>query len=231
MHKLKCLAPGWVYSLADYRQIFDLSDADLARRILDFPGGISSFNAEMFQAQRTVVSGDTAYDLSQDEMRAYQAAVVEQNIAHLEAHRDALVESTQAGLDEIVALWQRTADTFLQDYAAGLAAGRYQYMTLPDLPVETHRFELALCSDALFHTETTKGYSAQTLIDALLRVAHEVRVFPLLTESGQMSEEIGPVMLQCQQNNFGIEVREVTYQQRKGGNAMLRIWAKECAVE
>lgn len=88
------------------------------------------------------------------------------------------------------------------------------------MPFADHQFDLALCSDN----------SSVALIDELCRVATEVRVFPLLDEQGKLAETLGLAMVDLQQKNFGLEIRQVSYHQLKGSNAMLRIWAKECSV-
>ncbi len=224
-------APGWVYSLADYQQMFDLNDADFNKTILDYPGGISSFNAQMHDMNKRVVSGDQLYQLTPPQMDQAVDQIYEANETHLRAHLENLKQQDEASIQNILNTWQQSKNAFLKDYAAGRHEQRYLLMTLPTLPFEFHEFQLALCSDLLFHTQAREGYTPQHLIAELCRVAEEVRVFPLLDEAGQTSDALGPVMLNLQQQNFGVEVREVAYEQHAGGNAMLRVWAKECVVE
>lgn len=225
------ITPTWIFSLADYCQMFDLTNEDLTRPILDYPGGISSFNAEMHLSGHRVLSGDQHYTLSASEMQQYAENIYQRTVKHLRQHVDRLKRSDEEAIANIVTAWQKSKEQFLADYPVGKKEGRYQSMQLPHLPFNNHDFVLALCSDFLFHTQARKNYTPEQLITELCRVANEVRVFPLLTESGVMAEALGPVMLTLQQQNFGVEVREVSYEQQKGGNAMLRIWAKECVVE
>ena len=224
------LLPGWVYCLHDYRQMFDLSDADLERSILDFPGGVASFNAEMHKAGRKVISGDSAYALSPMEMQAHAEEVYSEDKAHLLAHLNGLRDESESSVQTILTSWEQSEKEFLADYSIGKQQGRYIFMELPELPLVEHQFNMALCSDLIFHTQAGDIIPPQELITELCRVAEEVRVFPLLNEEGEMSEALGPVMLTLQENNFGVEVREVSYKKIKGGNAMLRIWANECMV-
>ncbi|OJY02973.1 MAG: hypothetical protein BGO90_02450 [Legionella sp. 40-6] len=64
----------------------------------------------------------------------------------------------------------------------------------------------------------------------MARVAREVRIFPLIDKEGQTSELLGPVLLQLQKEQFGVEVREIDYHLHQAENAMLRIWAQKCDV-
>lgn len=224
------LIPGWVYDLADYRQIFDLSEADMGKQILDFPGGISSFNAEMCEARHFVVSGDPNYGLDFDAMSDVAEDMLEQNEKDLREHLDRLKFKDEAHLQAIFQNWRKNKDKFLADYSNGLREHRYQAMHLPKLPFKNFQFELALCSDLLFHAHARGGLTPQELMAELSRVALEVRIFPLLDEKNKMPQSIGPLLLEYQQLDFGIEVREVPYEIKQGGNAMLRIWSKQCVV-
>lgn len=223
--------PGWIYNLADYKQMFDLSSADMTRKILDFPGGISSFNKEMLQLGHTVISGDEYYSLDEAEMKKHIAKRLSLNEKMLREHLGRLKVSDEKSLQKIITAWHQSADLFLNDYKAGRASQRYQAMSMPKLPFDNGMFDLVLCRDILFHSQTKENYQPQELLVELCRVANEVRVYPLQDESGEMPQELGPIMLMFQQNNFGVEVREVKYELQKGGNAMLRVWAKECFVE
>lgn len=221
--------PSWVYSLADYRQMFDLSDCDLERVILDYPASISSFNAEMREKGYQVTSGDSHYDLSLSAMKQFSQNTLDINKQHLKKYADILQNNNQ--LESIFTQWQRRTDLFLKDYEAGKAAGFYQKMDLPKLPFNDQAFDIALCSDYLFHNHVADQDNQTAVIEELCRVAKEVRVFPLQDEKGVIAANLGTVMLGAQQKGCGIEVRAVPYHELKGGNAMLRIWATQCIVE
>ena len=42
------LVKNWVYNFTDYRQIFALTEQDLQKTVVDFPGGISSVNTLIY---------------------------------------------------------------------------------------------------------------------------------------------------------------------------------------
>lgn len=231
MSEHKVIPVGWVYSLADYRQMFDLSEHDLAQSILDFPGGISSFNAEMHAFEHKVVSGDDIYDYSPSQMQIHSENILQANKSHLRDHLEVLINQDENYVEAIFAAWEQSKTMFVQDYELGKLNSRYLPMWLPKLPFKERQFNLALCSDLLFHGHAKNGHTPLELIKELCRVALEVRVFPLLSDKGKISDELGPVMMELHQHNFGVEVRQVPYEQQRGGNAMLRIWTTECVVK
>lgn len=221
----------WIYNLKDYRQIFDIKDSELDLKILDYPGGIASFNAEMHQLGFDVVSTDVLYQKNESEMRAFAENFYVQQTGLLNVLKERLQQSDPEYINAIVEKWQLSKDIFLNDYATGKSELRYREIKGLNLDFEDHEFELALCSDFMFHSESVHTASPEQHLQELCRVAEEVRIFPLLDEHGNISENLGPVMLKMQADNYGIEIREVPYTKIKGGNAMLRVWATECVVD
>jgi hypothetical protein len=57
----------------------------------------------------------------------------------------------------------------------------------------------------------------------MLRVAHEVRVFPLLMLGGAPSPHLDFVIEQLTKDAFSIEIKRTHYEFQKGGNEMLVI--------
>jgi hypothetical protein len=67
---------------------------------------------------------------------------------------------------------------FLVDFEAGKAEGRYVTASLPCLPFEDGRFDLALVSHLLFlYSERLDFEFHRAAVEELLRVAREVRIF------------------------------------------------------
>ena len=222
------LIPSWVHNLDDYEHMFNLSDTDKQRTILDYPASISSFNTEMHALGFAVVSADPHYDLSLLDMSKHVDNRIQQLATHLDQYVDRIQGEGEKTLENILNAWNHYAQLFVTDYSQGKVEGRYRVANLPKLPFDNLEFDLALCPDLLFRTE---HQFPEKIIAELCRVANEVRVFPLLDEHGDVSATLGAVMRNLQDTNFGVEVREVPYKLQKGSNAMLRIWAKECVVE
>lgn len=230
MEIMSAAKTGWIYNFADYKRIYDLSESDLQKRIFDFPSGASSFNQEASLHGMNVVSGDPAYRLIANEMTSYVKELFDSSFLHLQETRLVLKENDEVALNQIASTWQKTIDTFLADYQKGRTEGRYQAVNLPGLPYQDHHFEMALCSDLFFNEMFTANETWQSMLNELLRVALEIRIFPLLDEKGQATPILGPLILYLQERQLGVEVREVPYNMKKGGNAMLRVWSQQCLV-
>lgn len=208
--------------------MFGLTDQDLSLNVLDFPAGISCFAAEMHElGHNNVISADRYYDLSPMDMVKHVDFVIQDLSERVDQHIKKLHTDAEQEIENLTNVWNQYAQTFLADYSVGQQEGRYQAASLPRLPFEDRQFDLALCSDMIFHNP---DIDTEVAAMELMRVAKEVRVFPLLDHAGETSKEIGPLMLSLQQKNLGVEVKEVPYNLQKKSNAMLRIWANECVV-
>lgn len=223
-------AVAWVYNLEEYQQIFNLTENDLSSSILEFPAGMGSFNAQMHALGKRVISGDVFYEDDSASVERHTAKAFARYAQFLKDNPDRLTENSSAAVDAVIAGWQVTYQQFLEDYEQGWQQQRYQALSLPSLPFEDHQFDLALCSDLVFQQSMQSVDQVEKMVSELSRVAKELRIFPLLNEQGDISDHLGPIMLQLQQLNFGVEVKEVPYQVLSGSNAMLRIWAVECKV-
>jgi hypothetical protein len=58
----------------------------------------------------------------------------------------------------------------------------------------------------------------------MLRVAKEVRIFPLLTFAGRPSPHVNTVCEWLAQAGWKYEVKAVDYEFQRDGNQMLQIW-------
>lgn len=214
-------------TIDDYRAMFDLSESDLKRSILDYPANISCFNAQMHTLGfNKVVSADPYYDLTPLDMSRHVDHVIQKLSEQLPVDLGHMSKDEKVTLDQLLNDWNYQSQLFMSDYSDGQKEGRYRKAQLPRLPFEDFQFELALCADLLF----VDDQPAEEMIMELCRVAHEVRIFPLLNETGEIADSIGPSLLMLQNKDYGIEVREVPYILTKGKHAMLRVWAKSCEV-
>ena len=225
------LIPAWLHGLDEYQQMFDLTSSDLNQTILDFPGSISSFNAQTHAVAKRVVSGDALYDKSYDEMVIYADKRYEREKQRLLNQADAILQQGADGVESILDMWREHKACFLDDYVSGIESGRYQRVIMPTLPYRDYEFDLALCSDYVFNQHAQNDCQPADVVRELCRVAVETRIFPLLDEKGNIAESLGPVMLELQNTNHGIEIREVSFENLKGGNAMLRVWSETCQVK
>lgn len=219
----------WVYDLEDYKSMFALTEHDLSCKILDYPGKISCFNAEMHAlGHDNVVSADAYYDLAPMDMVKHVDYVIQELAEKWNQLLESCFENEERETASLQNKWNQYAQKFLADYSDGVKAGRYLFARLPQFPFESHQFDLALCSDLL---NMKNGDLLTDVVFELTRVAREVRVFPLLNAQGKVADELGPTLLALQESNVGLEVRQVPYKIHAKENAMLRLWVKECVVE
>lgn len=113
---------------------------------------------------------------------------------------------------------------FLRDYPAGVTERRYVEAALPALPFADRSFDLALCSHFLFLY--SDQLDLEFHLDALremLRVAAEVRVFPLLQIGGAPSPHLTGAVAALRAEGIEATVEPVPYEFQRGGNRMLRL--------
>ncbi|WP_267256693.1 hypothetical protein [Coxiella endosymbiont of Ornithodoros maritimus] len=222
------LISSWVHSFEDYQAMFDLTDTEFDRKILDYPATVSSFNAEMLKAgYDKVISADPHYDLEPMDMLKHVDNVIQRLATQLHHYANRIHTEGEKTLEDILALSNQYAQIFVTDYSQGLIENPYQVAHLPHLPFADFQFELDLCADLVFRNETDLP---QLAIMELCRITHEVRIFPLLDEQGKVLDTLDPLILTLQEKNYGIEVRKVPYKLQRGSNAMLRLWARECVL-
>ncbi len=214
----------WGRTLAEYNLMFDLSASDLGLKILGCGDGPASFNAEMTQQGYSVVSIDPIYQFSAAQIRQRVENTYEPVISQLRQNLDRYVWQNFCNPEELGQARLMAMETFLGDYEAGKSAGRYQYQSLPSLEFLDRQFELCLCSHLLFlYSEHLSLEFHLASILELLRVASEVRIFPIIKLNGEPSSYVEPVIQSLANQGFNIQIQTVGYEFQKGGNQMLKI--------
>lgn len=239
----------WGRSLAEYRRMFALTDADLDRTILGCGDGPASFNAEMTHLGRQVTSIDPIYQFSAAEIRRRVQAVYRPVLEQVRLHAGHFVWTQFEDPEALGRSRLATMQRFLADYDHGNAVGRYRPHALPRLPFANQQFELALCSHLLFlySHQRSLTFHLQSILE-LVRVATEVRIFPLVTLEGQRSPHLDAVLTtlndpdlvaelaqvrRCSSPQFPAvkaiapriiaTIEPVAYEFQRGGNEMLRL--------
>jgi hypothetical protein len=215
----------WGRRFDEYAAFFALEESDLRARgpVLDVGGGPASFTAEALAKNISVTAVDPLY--------AYDGALIP-------ARFDATCEAMMAGVHRAHArfLWtyyespevlERTRrealEIFLADFELGRAVGRYVAHALPNLPFADNSFGVALCSHLLFlYSETLDLTFHIAALLEMLRVAREVRVYPLQDLDGQPSAHLPGVITALRERGIAVDVAPVAYQFQKGSTHMLR---------
>lgn len=212
-------------SLDEYRHMFALTGKDLDKEILGVGDGPASFNAEMSRLGKHVISVDPLYAFSGRDIERQFHAVVDDVIAQVKTTPDDWVWDYHRSPEHLRENRVTVLANFLSDYAAGKQEGRYVVGELPGLLFEDDRFDLALCSHFLFLYSEQFPYDFHLAsVREILRVAHEVRIFPLLTLMREQSPHLEPLIADLESQGHSVSVQSVDYELQRGGNKMLQIF-------
>ena len=204
--------------------MFALTDTDLTLKILGCADGPANFNAQMHQKGHHVISCDPLYQLTAEQIQQRIEATYQDVITQTHRNQEKFLWDTIASPEELGRLRLAAMSNFLEDYAQGKSEGRYFLAELPYLPFPTLSFDIALCSHFLFlYSANFTLEFHQQAIEAMCRVAHEVRIFPLLTYNAEPSPYVAPVVEHFQSSGFEVSLETVVYEFQRGGNQMLRI--------
>ncbi|HYW20445.1 MAG TPA: SAM-dependent methyltransferase [Nodularia sp. (in: cyanobacteria)] len=219
--KLESIIP-WGRSMLEYIQMFDLTPDELKLNILDCGGGPASFNAEMTLQGYKVISSDPVYQFTADEIAQRIQDTYEIVIQGVKANQERYVWQNIPSPEIMGEIRMSAMGKFLEDFPNGINQSRYVKDELPVLPFATNQFDLALCSHLLFtYSEQLSAEFHLASIGEMCRVAKEVRIFPLLQLSGELSPWLQPVINELQQRGYAVEIKQVGYEFQKNGNQML----------
>lgn len=221
--KLEEVVP-WGRTLEEYKLMFRLSAADLNSKILGCGDGPASFNAQMTELKHSVVSIDPIYQFAAEEIEQRVRATYEPVISQMKQNQSHYIWKNFRDADELGNARLNAMEKFLLDYESGKVAGRYLHQSLPNLDFFDSQFELCVCSHLLFlYSEQLSLDFHLTSILELLRVALEVRIFPLLKLDGQPSSYLETIVPELSNAGYRTQVKSVDYEFQKGGNQMLII--------
>jgi hypothetical protein len=217
-------AVPWGRSFDEYLRIFALTDRDLRRKILGCADGPASFNAEMSRRGHQVVSCDPLYQLTAEQIERRIEATYEDVIRQTRQNQEKFVWETISSPDELGRIRLDAMRNFLGDYEQGRKDERYIPAELPDLPFAPLSFDLALSAHFLFfYSDSLSLTFHQQALDELCRVAHEVRIFPLLTYNAEPCSLIAPIVEHLKNAGKEVSTVRVPYEFQRGGNMMMRV--------
>ncbi|NNH68744.1 methyltransferase domain-containing protein [Nocardia uniformis] len=208
-------------SATEYRAMFDLSERDMAGRILDCCSGGSSFAAETGDQ---VLAVDLAYALGPEAVAERVRMAIREGDDMIDAHADQFEWTWYGDIANRRAMRRAASERFIADLTA--RPDRYIAGALPDLPVATGQFDLVLCSHLLFtwSDRFDEDFHRRALAE-LIRVARrEVRIYPLVLQAtGEPVEFLDRLRADLDADGHRTELREVAYRFQRGAHHMLRI--------
>jgi len=221
--RLESVVP-WGRSLAEYADMFALSERDQRSGVLDCGGGPASCAAETAERGFDVVSCDPLYAFDVERIAARIAETYDVVLAGVEASKDRYVWHSIGSPARLGEVRMAAMRAFLRDYPEGRQVGRYVAGGLPALPFAAERFGLALCSHFLFtySAQFSTGFHVASVRE-MCRVAREARIFPLLDMSGNPSPHLEPVLAALRRLGYDARTERVPYEFQVGGSQMLRV--------
>lgn len=221
--KLEEVIP-WGRTIEEYKSMFSLSETDLNKKILGCGDGPASFNAQMSELGHSVVSIDPVYQFSAQQIEQRVRAVYASVISQVKQNHSHYIWKNFQDADELGRVRLKAMDKFLLDYDSGKNTGRYLYQSLPSLEFVDDRFDLCVCSHLLFlYSEHLSFDFHKNSIYELLRIAPDVRIFPLLKLDGETSPYLDLAIADLASKGYRTQIQTVAYEFQKGGNQMLKI--------
>ena len=221
--KLENIVP-WGRNLSEYVAMFLLTKDDLNGKILGCGDGPSSFNTEVDLNGGSVVSVDPLYAYSKQEIMQRIDEISDEVMEQVVKNRDDFVWKSILSPDMLYEMRIEAMTEFLMDYNEGKEEGRYIAEELPKLSFEDDQFDLVLSSHfLLLYSEHLDLEFHLAAIEEMLRVAKEVRIFPIITLEGKRSPHLDVIMKRLRDKGYQSDVVKTGYEFQKGGNEMLKI--------
>lgn len=215
----------WGRNFDEYARMFSLTSRELDSKIIDCGGGPSSFNCEMKRQGRNVTSCDPLYAYTADEIRRRidqtSDEVMEQTIKNKANFLWKFITSP----DELLRIRMSAMQEFLADFEEGKTQGRYVAESLPDVSFKNKQFDLSLSSHFLFlyTNQLSFDFHCKAVFE-MVRIAHEVRIFPLVDlENGQKSPYLRKMISMLTEKGCNATIEKVDYEFRRDANEMLKI--------
>jgi len=214
----------WGRNLSEYVAMFMLTNEDLNSKMLGCGDGPSSFNTEVDLHDGSVVSIDPLYAYSKQEIMQRIDEVTEEVMEQVVKNKDNFVWKIITSPGMLYEMRIESMTEFLLDYNEGKEEGRYLAEELPNLSFEDVQFDLALSSHFLFlySEHLDEDFHMKSILE-MLRVAKEVRVFPLVDLKGEKSVHVEGVVKELISLGYDVNIVKTGYEFQKGGNDMLKI--------
>ena len=212
----------WGRNFDEYSRMFNLTASELRLRLLGCGDGPASFNVECNERGGCVMSIDPLYHFSLDEIETRIAETYEDVIRQTRANQSKFIWEDISSPDELGRLRMQAMKRFLASYEDGKATGKYLPGELPELPFADQSFDIALCSHFLFlYTDNLTFEFHIAAIREMLRVARDVRIFPLLDVNAQESSYLPGILRAL--SMCDPKIQRVNYEFQRGGNKMLTL--------
>ncbi|WP_348800268.1 hypothetical protein [Flavobacterium adhaerens] len=223
--ELKNVVP-WGRNLEEYTKIFKLTDSDLNSKIISFGDGPASFNAEMTQLGKKVISLDPIYQFSKAELRQRIDETKETVMEQMRTNQDKFVWKNIKNVAELEKIRMGAMTNFINDFELGKEQQRHVHHELPNsTKYEALEFDLGLSSHFLIlYSQLGLDFHIKSITE-MLRISKEIRIFPILNLNATKSEVLDDIITHFK-TDFDIKIETSDYEFQKNGNQMLVIKRK-----
>jgi hypothetical protein len=211
-------------SWAEYFKMFDLDLEKLNnKKILDCAAGASSFTDFLSKNGIDASAADLLYDKGPEFLKRRCQEHLQALVESLGKMEYEFVWSFFKDLDDLKSHRMQSCSDFNRDYKLHMGK-KYIKADLTQLPFEDESFDMVLCAHLLFIYDHRLNWNFHlSAVEEMIRVSsNEVRIYPLVKNKGKKSIFVDK-LIKTLPRDLEIEIVEVDYQFRRGGNEMLRI--------
>ncbi|MDI6643794.1 MAG: methyltransferase domain-containing protein [Methanobacteriaceae archaeon] len=211
----------------EYIEMFNLTPSVLRKgKILDCAAGASSFTAKMNEKGYDITALDLLYDKKPEELEIKCKEHLNILVDALKGLEDNFLWGYFKDVYDLKKQREMVCKEFAEDYRENNGIN-YIKGDLTQIPFKDNTFSLALCSHLLFIYDHRLSYAfhSESILE-MLRVAREVRVYPLVKGQSKISEYLEPLIEKIN-HTADFELVPVNYRFRRGGYEMLKIIKKE----
>lgn len=211
-------------SWAEYFKMFDLDLEKLNnKKILDCAAGASSFTDFLSKNGIDASAADLLYDKGPECLKRRCQEHLQALVESLGKMEYEFVWSFFKDLDDLKSHRMQSCSDFNRDYKLHMGK-KYIKADLTQLPFEDESFDMVLCAHLLFIYDHRLNWNFHlSAVEEMIRVSsNEVRIYPLVKNKGKKSIFVDK-LIKTLSKDLEIEIVEVDYQFRRGGNEMLRI--------
>lgn len=210
----------WGRAYIEYVNMFDLKPDFLSKKVLGCGDGPAAFNSVGNAFGGNITSIDPIFSLSKKDIEKRINETFGEVINQTKLNADKFNWEMYGSVEALGKIRMKSMLQFLNDFEQGLEEGRYIAAELPNLPFADNAFDLALCSHFLFLYSDHLDFDFHLkAIDEMLRVASEVRIFPVVDLNANRSVHLDAVLEKYPNS----ELVKVNYEFQKGGRQMLKI--------
>ena len=222
--KYESIVP-WGRSYDEYVKMFDLTNDDLNKYILGCGDGPASFNSIHTSKMKKCISIDPIYQFTKIQIENKIRDTFNNVIGQTSDNIDKFNWNKIKNVDELLRIRMNAMNVFLNDYENGLKENRYIYAELPKLPFDDNEFDLVISAHFLFfYSDNLSLEFHKNSIKEMLRVANEVRIFPIVDVNSNISTHYKEINSWLTTKGISSCLEKVNYEFQKGGNTMLKIW-------